>query len=703
MRRAATFAVLLLVTVAGVILSRTSSQNPHGELKWDCQDCHTADSWSALRSPVQFNHDVTGFSLTGAHATAQCIGCHKDPVFNHVGVACADCHADHHQGQLGLACQNCHTPRDWQNRKDMLELHSQKGFALTGMHAVADCEACHRNQARNEYGGTPMDCMGCHAETYAATTDPNHVAAGFQSNCEQCHHAASGTWKNASYTHPSSFVLTGAHQQVNCMSCHAASFAGTPNDCYSCHSPDFLATSDPNHSQSGFTHECAICHTTAQWRPANYNHAATGFPLTGRHQTVACGDCHATSYAGTPTDCYSCHQTAFAGTTNPNHASANFSHDCISCHSTNGWTPSSFDHNTTAFPLTGRHTTVTCIDCHATGYAGTSSDCYSCHQTAFEGVSSPNHVSFGFSHDCTVCHSTNAWIPSSFDHNATAFPLTGKHRTVTCTDCHTTGYAGTPSDCYTCHQTAFEGVSNPNHVASGFSHDCTTCHSTSAWTPANFNHSATAFPLTGAHQTVSCIDCHTTGYTGTPSDCYTCHQTAFNGTTNPNHVTSGFSHDCVSCHSTTAWTPATFDHNLTGFPLTGQHALTACLACHTSGYTGTPSTCYACHQADYTGTTNPNHLAANFPTDCQSCHTTNGWSPANWDHDAQYFPIYSGAHNGKWTLCSECHVNPANFAVFECINCHEHNQTTMDAKHSGVSNYQYLSAACYNCHPRGRH
>jgi hypothetical protein len=25
----------------------------------------------------------------------------------------------------------------------------------------------------------------------------------------------------------------------------------------------------------------------------------------------------------------------------------------------------------------------------------------------------------------------------------------------------------------------------------------------------------------------------------------------------------------------------------------------------------------------------------------------------------------------------------------------------MDSKHSGVSNYQYNSQACYRCHPRG--
>jgi hypothetical protein len=112
--------------------------------------------------------------------------------------------------------------------------------------------------------------------------------------------------------------------------------------------------------------------------------------------------------------------------------------------------------------------------------------------------------------------------------------------------------------------------------------------------------------------------------------------------------------------------------------------------------------CFACHETDYNETNDPNHAIANFPTDCESCHSVNGWEPADWDHDGQYFPIYSGSHNGKWDECGECHTIPTDYTFFDCTNCHEHNQAETDSKHNEVNDYVYASAACYSCHPRGQ-
>lgn len=845
MRRFLLFPALLIPLIASVIVSQSTVKNPHGELQWDCQDCHTTESWTKMRDSLAFDHDATGFHLVGAHAAANCSGCHKEMVFSHVGTACVDCHADHHNGQLGVECQNCHIPRDWQNRQNNLEVHSARGFALTGAHAVADCEACHRGHSRQEYAGTAVDCYGCHAEAYAATEEPNHAMAGFPIDCQTCHEAASASWRFADFNHPAAFPLSGGHQGVACKDCHGTGYAGTPTDCYSCHSADFASTTDPNHETSGFTHDCTLCHTIAGWEPANYDHANTGFPLTGAHRQVQCVACHATQYAGTPAACYSCHETDFAGTaepdhelaqfdhdctqchtttnwessfdhastgfvltgqhialacsqchgtafsgtptgcyschqsdfetvSEPNHVSQGFSHECTTCHTTNGWTPSSFNHANTAFPLTGKHVDASCTACHTSGYAGTPTDCYSCHQTDFESTGDPNHVLAGFSHTCTDCHTTSGWETTSFDHSTTGFALSGAHTTLTCVTCHATSYAGTPSACYACHQSAYEQVTSPNHVTNNFDQNCTSCHTTTAWSPANFDHNATAFPLTGAHLQATCISCHATQYAGTPTACYSCHQTDFAGTTepdhelaafshdctqchttnnwessfdhastgfaltgqhmvtvcsqchatafagtptgcydchqsdfnavlDPNHVSNNFDHNCHSCHTTSAWLPATFDHTTTAFPLTGQHATLTCISCHATQYSGTPSACFACHQTAYEGTTDPNHTAAAFPTTCQSCHTTNGWTPSNWDHDGQYFPIYSGTHAGRWSTCADCHVSPSSYAVFECTNCHEHNKTDTDDDHTQVSGYQYLSTACYNCHPRGTH
>jgi len=137
--------------------------------------------------------------------------------------------------------------------------------------------------------------------------------------------------------------------------------------------------------------------------------------------------------------------------------------------------------------------------------------------------------------------------------------------------------------------------------------------------------------------------------------------------------------------------------------LVGAHALISsdCISCHNGDYNSTPNTCYGCHLTNYNNTTNPVHTSAGFNTECTTCHTQDTWTPSTFNHDGQYFPIYSGKHRGQWSLCSDCHTNSADFSVFSCIDCHEHNKTDTDDHHREVSGYSYLSSACYSCHPAG--
>ena len=390
-------------------------------------------------------------------------------------------------------------------------------------------------------------------------------------------------------------------------------------------------------------------------------------------------------------------QSDFNGTTTPNHAAAQFPHSCELCHTDAAWQPSSFNHATTAFPLTGAHATVSCTQCHANGvYAGTPSACYACHQSDFEGVTDPNHVANGFDHACTICHTTVAWEPASFDHSGTAFPLTGAHTSVNCNLCHVNGqFHGTPTDCWSCHQTDFTNADDPNHVAAQFPHTCLTCHTTGGWEPSSFNHGTTAFPLTGAHTGVACAQCHANGvYAGTPTACYACHQSDFEGVSDPNHVTAAFSHTCTECHTTSAWQPASFDHSTTTFPLTGAHTTVTCVLCHVNGvYAGTPTACYACHQSDYEGVTDPNHVANLFDHDCTVCHSTAGWDPATFNHNTTIFPL-SGAHTT--TACNQCHVNGQYAGTpTACVSCHLNDyNTAVDPNHIGAN----FPHQCQNCH-----
>ncbi len=664
----------------------------------NCVSCHTTSAWT----PSTFDHSATQFALTGAHVTLDCISCHATGYVS-TPSDCFTCHQtdfnlvqepNHALQNFSHDCTQCHSTTAWQPANFD---HNATDFPLTGAHTALLCLACHSSG----YVGTQTACVSCHQQSYGSEDNPNHRLAEFSTECQTCHTTAA--WDPANWDHTTTgFALTGAHTSADCQSCHATTYAGTSDACMSCHQSDFASATDPDHAGNNFDQNCQGCHTTTAWSPSTFDHNSTGFALTGGHAGLACISCHATGYTNTSSDCFSCHAGDYSSVTDPNHVSNNFDHNCLTCHTTTAWEPAFYDHNNTSFPLTGAHVGLQCMSCHSAGYTNTSTACYSCHQGEYTGALDPNHVTNNFDHDCANCHTTTAWEPATFDHNTTEFPLTGAHSGLQCLSCHSAGYTNTSTACYSCHQGDFTAATDPNHVTNNFDHDCTTCHNTTAWEPSAFNHSTTGFPLTGAHTGLQCIACHSLGYVNTASACYDCHSGDFTSVADPNHVQNAFSHLCIECHTTSAWSPATFDHGTTQFPLTGAHTTLQCIACHSGGYVNTPMNCFACHQSAYDGTTSPDHAAAQFPTECQNCHSTTAWTPANWNHDTQYFPIYSGAHREKWDQCADCHVNPTNYSVFECIFCHEHNKTDMDNKHREENDYQYNSNACLSCHPNGR-
>ncbi len=684
----------------------TFAGNPNhvtGGLPHDCTMCHTMSTWQG----ATFDHSkFTKFPLIGAHVSVACTSCHVGGKFVGTPTDCYSCHKPDFVGTTNPShvaagfptdCSVCHTTANWNGATFN---HSNTPFPLTGAHlGVGSCATCH---VGGVYAGLSTACVSCHMKDYTSTTNPNHAASGIPQTCGVCH--STTAWSPATFDHSKTpFPLTGGHVSVACTSCHVGGkYAGTPTDCYSCHKPDFVGTTNPNHVAAGFPTDCTVCHTTANWTSATFNHSNTPFPLTGAHVSVACTSCHiGGKFAGTPTDCYSCHKPDFVGTKDPNHVAAGFPTGCSVCHTTANWNGATFNHNNTPFPLTGAHLSVgSCTTCHVGGvYAGLSTACVSCHVKDYNGTTNPNHAASGIPQTCEVCHTTSAWSPATFDHTKfTTFPLTGAHVSVPCASCHIGGkYAGTPTDCYSCHKPDFVGTTNPNHVAAGFPTDCTVCHSTANWTGATFNHNNTPFPLTGAHLTVgSCATCHVGGvYAGLSTTCVSCHLKDYNGTTNPPHAASGIPQTCQVCHTTTAWSPATFDHSKTVFPLTGVHVTVPCASCHVGGkYAGTPTDCYSCHKPDYLGTTNPNHAAAGFPTTCLTCHTTTAWTGATFNHT--WFPV---PHRTA-TLCNDCHTNPSNYAVFVCTNCHT--QATTDPHHTGVTGYVWNSTNCYSCHPTGK-
>ena len=798
----------------------------------NCEECHTTNSWATL----VVDHDLTAFPLVGLHETVNCIACHTDgytglplncagchdyatatiwdhvirnypttcdlchtefgfdiPSFNHDGInsSCNDCHSydfdqttapNHAASNFSSQCQVCHSNQIW-TPSFFDHSATNTGFPLIGAHAALvpdNCTSCHIN---NQWAGTPHDCFSaqCHVQDYNATTDPNHVEHGYPLNeCATCHDAVAfqpsifqhiNTSTPCETCHTIEFNSTSDPDHVehgypseSCQMCHNTIdfqqsiflHANTTATCASCHQYDYNQTTDPNHATEGFSAQCQICHTSAAWNPSIINHELTGFPLTGEHMETECTDCHINSiYSGTPTSCADsqCHLEDFNETTNPNHATQGFrAEDCVLCHSTNGWSPSMFDHSLAAagFALTGSHVSVECAACHVDYIAPAevrSCESSGCHITNFNATTTPDHVEYGLRpEDCTICHSSVAWTPSLFSHDGLA---------ITCNSCHTNQIPTTP-----------------DHT--NFPVTCDVCHSTAAWNPSHFTHSEalTGFALIGQHfdnTFANCTLCHLDNqWSGISHDCFdaNCHATQYNETTEPVHseqiwaasdcqichtpinwtpgiwshqdVTTcmpchtadkanaqdpphiDFSDACAQCHATNAWSPAAFDHTQaqTGFGLTGAHLNTACEVCHANGYTppATPRGCAdaTCHLNDYNTTTNPNHINSGFPTDCESCHTTAQWQGATFDHDAMFFPIYTGKHRNRWDSCAECHPNTSDYAQYTCFGNGCHSVADMNDEHcenngsncENCNGFTYpssnvQSADCLFCHPTG--
>ena len=531
--------------------------------------------------------------------------------------------------------------------------------------------------------------------------------------CENCHTSLS--WKPIrsipEFEHDKTrYPLRGMHERVACTQCHVKLvFTNVGQRCSDCHA-------DIHRGQFGSN--CESCHTVKGWMvtvQAIRNHQ-NRFPLIGAHAAVDCESCHkgaATGqFQGLSTQCYSCHANDFKTATNPNHVTAGFSTTCETCHGTNTWLDAKFDHASVGFPLTNAHADPPrmCADCHINNnYNLTSTACSSCHLKDFQGATNPNHVAGGFSQTCQTCHTTIAWQPATFDHTSVGFALTNAHADPPriCADCHiNNNYNLTSTACATCHLKDFQGATNPNHAAGGFSQTCQTCHTTIAWQPANFDHTSVGFPLTNAHADPprACLDCHiNNNYNLTTTACSSCHLKDYNTATTPvNHVQMGFPTACESCHDTVVWTDGKFDHSTTGFPLTNSHTVPprACADCHINNnynLTSANTACVSCHLNDYNTATTPiNHIQVGFPTTCQLCHDTTLWTNGKFDHSTTAFPL-TGFHTT--VACATCHVNN-NYTTLPttCYGCHQadYNATTNPVHKAAPTVFTTTCTTCHN-------
>jgi hypothetical protein len=389
-------------------------KDPHkGTFKQGCETCHNTTSWMKSTFTTSFDHSKTNFPLLGKHLNVSCLTCHqggnfKAPIAHN---ACADCHKpDTHAGQFlkradGGRCESCHTVDGWSPSTFTLADHAKTGFPLIFPHAAVTCASCHVPAGKaTQFKLKYSLCVDCHKDEHAG----QFAGALWRNRCEQCHRGA--TFKTSNYTlakhQKSSFPLIGGHVAVACNECHkpTPSLKVTPFhfdqlSCTSCHEDVHtgqFAVRMAVRDASGNPLGCQACHSTKEWKDlSKFDHQRTHFPLIGSHRAVACGDCHKppnmeltlmhVQFANAPGKCKDCHQSQdpHAGQFGARED------DCASCHNSNKWRPSLFDHDKTRFPLKGGHENVACSDCHTLKkpidgtivlfYKPTQTACEACH------------------------------------------------------------------------------------------------------------------------------------------------------------------------------------------------------------------------------------------------------------------------------------------------------------------------------------
>ncbi len=439
--------------------------------------------------------------------------------------------------------------------------------------------------------------------------------------------------------------LSRSHRSLEgpkqCFRCHARTAEEMRGQCLDCHKEIAWLQSNGRglHGRPGIG-ECAGCHAEhggsdasliwfAEGEVSQFDHARAGWPLSGRHATVQCGECHqdrfrtsdaarlsrredpANSYIGLERECVACHRDAHRGTLGT---------DCSECHLPTAWraTPG-FDHAQTGYKLTGGHSGVECRKCHPSsvgrgaeqreGARAVSrtlphAECSPCHRDVHQGRAGTS---------CSRCHTTAGFQRVRevvFDHQRTRYPLEGRHLDVKCGACHRreARATGAPSAtvslahdrCSDCHADTHGG----QFVGRGERGDCAACHRVDGWRPTTFSasdHARLGLPLEGRHAKIECAACHGPDRkgsqralpAGTPGTarwalalgdvpCVACHADPHQGYFAA-AARGPKKQDCLVCHNVEAFRPSIVDarvHRRFDFPLAGAHLATPCERCH---------------------------------------------------------------------------------------------------------------------------
>ena len=384
---------------------KSCHDDPHNEqITGSCTQCHTEKSFSIFNGKGKFNHNTTNFILKENHKKIDCFSCHtktNNPklVFqDRVDVNennCVECHNDTHEGKFGNDCVNCHSEKSFLTLKSMdLFDHNATDYALEGLHNQVDCKQCHEGRYTEAINFS--SCNNCHEDYHEGEFKKSDILP----DCNTCHSLESGFYTSLfglEQHEVTDFPLDGAHIATPCFACHVNEtddkwrFKDKGTTCIECHEDIHQDYIDQKYYPDN---TCKTCHVNETWASVNFDHNKTNWPLEGKHLETDCRNCHISTtekdnsfnqkFTNLETSCINCHESNHG-----NQFAINGETDCVRCHIFESWVPEKFDHNTTEFPLEGKHAEIECSKCHVTmvdndntsfNYKIEKHQCIDCHQ-----------------------------------------------------------------------------------------------------------------------------------------------------------------------------------------------------------------------------------------------------------------------------------------------------------------------------------
>ncbi|MGA1839459.1 MAG: hypothetical protein ACMUIU_02450 [bacterium] len=199
-----------------------------------------------------------------------------------------------------------------------------------------------------------------------------------------------------------------------------------------------------------------------------------------------------------------------------------------------------------------------------------------------------------------------------------------------------------------------------------------------------------------------CNACHTKGQKLDFDKCLLCHEKIKEKIESNSGLHAKASKECVNCHSEHHGESYNlihldierFDHNSTGWPLNGKHALLRCTVCHSKeSYLLDKNRCRDCHYDIHLG---------QLDTDCDKCHNEENFKTITYEHvnmdkgpkgkhmdlacrdchevESTTSPSEKGIlvkYTGTKFLCNKCHEDPHDGEYgLDCSECH--NQITFE-------------------------